>query len=52
MSVREWADILSVPSLTARLEPDALERQQAFGGEIIGRLAEHGKTGEHWRPQE
>ncbi len=51
MSVSEWADIASVPALRARLHRDALERQQSFGSEILDRLAEHGKTGEHWRPQ-
>ena len=51
MPVREWADILSVPALQARLQPDALERQQSFGPEILDKLAEHGRTGEHWRPQ-
>ena len=51
MSVSEWADILSVTSIRARLQPDALQRQQSFGTEILEKLAEHGKTGEHWRPQ-
>jgi hypothetical protein len=51
MSVSEWADILSVPSLRARLKPDALECQQSFVSEILEKLAEHGRTGEHWRPQ-
>ena len=51
ISVSEWADIVSVPALRGRLLRDALERQQSFVSEILEKLAEHGKTGEHWRPQ-
>jgi hypothetical protein len=48
MPVADWAQCFAIPSCRTRLEPDTLTRQQSFGDELFGALANFGLTGPRW----
>lgn len=52
MPVRDWAKCFATPACRTRLAPDTLTRQQTYGTEIMQALADLGRDGPWWRPQE
>ena len=52
MPVRDWAQCFAIPACRTRLEPDTLTRQLSFGSELLAALADLGRDGVFWRPQE
>jgi hypothetical protein len=48
MPVANWAQCFAIPACRTRLEPDTLTRQQSFGDELLGVLANFGLTGPRW----
>ncbi len=48
MPLTHWAQALTTPSCRTRLETDTLTRQMAYGGELLGVLADFGRTGTRW----
>ena len=52
MPVLDWARCFAIPACRTRLEPDTLTRQAKFGTELLAALAELGRDGPFWRPQD
>lgn len=52
MPVRDWAQCFAITACRTRLEPDTLTRQLTFRTELLAALAELGRDGPFWRPQD
>lgn len=50
MPVRDWAECMSTDACRTRLEPDTLERQRAYGKQLLEVLDRFGRNGKYWRP--
>jgi len=49
MPLSDWAKVFAITSCRTRLESDTLTRQKIFSDELLGVLADLGRSGPWWQ---